>query len=125
MSDKRTILVLEDDDCIREMLCEVLADHGYDVHGVEDGRRGLEILPRKWFDIIISDFSVPGINGDAFVREARLCFPEAHIVGISALPYGNLFMEAGADMFLLKPFTPGQLLSLLPLPVKRVSHDGT
>jgi CheY-like chemotaxis protein len=116
MNDKRTILVLEDDECVREMLCEVLSDHGYEVHGAENGESALDLLKQRVFDIIISDFSMPGMNGQEFVHEARLCFPGALIVGISGLPCQDSFLEAGADMFLKKPFHPLRLISLLPFP---------
>jgi DNA-binding NtrC family response regulator len=66
----RTILVVEDDASERELLCNLLEEHGYCCIAVEDGQRALDVLAsRKTPDAVVLDMVLPRLNGHEFLQE--------------------------------------------------------
>ena len=67
----RTILVVEDDAAQRELLCELLEEHGYACIGVEDGPRALEVIGTGTGvpDAVVLDMVLPRLNGHEFLQE--------------------------------------------------------
>lgn len=64
------ILVVEDDPDIRDALGELLADEGYDVVAARSGDEGFTQLHAGRFDVVLSDYSLPGCTGMAMLRDA-------------------------------------------------------
>lgn len=111
MREKKTVLVIDDNPQIRKLFNEVLNMGGFDTYCAESGISALDLIKEAPFDIIISDYSMPGMNGAELVEVTRLLCPDALIIGMSALPNEDAFLEAGADAFLQKPIYPQQLLA--------------
>ena len=66
----RTILVVEDDAAQRELLCNLLEEHGYTCIGVEDGQRALEVIATtRSPDAVVLDMVLPRLNGHEFLQE--------------------------------------------------------
>ena len=67
-----TILVVEDDAAQRELLCELLEEHGYACVAAEDGRRALDVLASEQNpDAVVLDMVLPRLNGYEFLQELR------------------------------------------------------
>ena len=67
-----TILVVEDDAAQRELLCELLEEHGYACIAAEDGRRALDVLASEQNpDAVVLDMVLPRLNGYEFLQELR------------------------------------------------------
>jgi CheY-like chemotaxis protein len=111
----RSVLVVEDDDDIREALHELLAQEGFAVHTARDGQEGLEVLARLAPPcVVLLDMMMPRMDGAAFLRErARSAALTAiPVVVMSAAARPPLAGEHVAD-FLKKPYELEQLLSRL------------
>ncbi len=99
------ILVVDDEDCIREIVREALQDTGYIVDQAVNGSAALEMLRRFPYDVIISDLRMPGICGETLLREALSIFPETIFIIMTA--FGSVqaavdAMREGASDFLPK-----------------------
>ena len=66
------ILLVEDDDSIRELLEEMLNDEGYVLTAVRNGLEAKELLKKQKFDLIITDFKMPGLDGVELIRWCRV-----------------------------------------------------
>ena len=69
------VLVADDEESIREMLAKTLALADYEVHTVPDGQAAVDSLRAEAFDLLITDLSMPRLDGLAVVREARRLYP--------------------------------------------------
>lgn len=101
------ILVVEDDPTIREVLVEVLGEHGYEAVGVGNGREALDTLasPAERPCVILLDLMMPVMDGRSF-REEQLQIPElSHIpvIVISAHLDQTVATDLHADIYLKKP----------------------
>jgi CheY-like chemotaxis protein len=104
------ILVVEDDDFVRDSMVESLEALGYTVSHASDGEAGLRELQRARPDLIITDYLMPGITGAELVRQARHAFPD--VPTIIATGYADMHAieeVIGEDMVLRKPFQLAEL----------------
>ena len=106
-------LVADDDPDVCALLEVVLAPFA-DVTTVPDAESALALLATQAFDVIVSDFMLPGISGLEFVARVRggehaAAVPILMISGHGALGVGERARAAGVDAFLDKPFTLAQL----------------
>jgi PAS domain S-box-containing protein len=106
--DGETVLVIEDEDSVRELVTEVLNDLGYRALQARDGPSGLKILQsRERIDLLVSDIGLPGMNGRQVADAAREQRPDLKVLFITgyaenaAMAHG--FLEPGMEM-VTKPF---------------------
>ena len=116
------VLVVEDEDVLRELLEIVLADEGYEVRCATSAARALDLVTAERPSLIIFDITLPDLNGAELVERYRgLSDATAPLIAVSGI--ANLEAEVariGADGFLAKPFELEALLSL----VDRALSDG-
>ena len=109
-----TILVVEDEPSIRELVCELLEDSGYVVLNAGDGRAGLHILQSDaTIDLLITDVGLPGaMNGRQMADRARITRPDLSILFMTGYAensvVGNGHLEPGMHV-LTKPFSMNTL----------------
>jgi serine/threonine-protein kinase PpkA len=113
-----TILVVEDDDAIRNNLARLLKLEGYEVAAAINGVQGLESAREGRPDIIISDISMPGMDGFALLEAIRAdpaltATPVMLLTALDDRASMRRGMTAGADDYLGKPFTRIELLDAL------------
>jgi DNA-binding response OmpR family regulator len=113
MEGKRTVLLIEDAESLRETLCDLLQADGFHMRGFRDGASALEASAEKDFHIIIIDYSLPDMNGADVTKRLRARFPTAIIIGISLNDRSGAFLAAGANAFLQKPFEYDELVRLM------------
>lgn len=118
MTNANHILVIDDDDHIRQMICNILEREGYVAVQAANGIEGLRALKRlATFSLVITDILMPEKEGIETIREIRNDFPWIRILAISGggilIPenYLNLARSMGADAILSKPFGKKELLS--------------
>jgi len=107
-----SILIVEDDDLIRDALCVALQRHGYRVLAVESAEEGITQLRRDSYDIAITDMKLPGMGGLDFVVQARALDAELIVIVMSGGASSNEAYEAltrGAYDFFSKPFRVPEL----------------
>jgi len=118
----KRLLLMDDDDLIRETLKELLMNFGYEVETAPDGESALEIfkkslLEKTPFEFVILDLIVPGkFNGFETFQRMKELDPEVKVILISGYfdePVFKQYRELGLKGALIKPFTIQQLLELL------------
>jgi two-component system CheB/CheR fusion protein len=112
------IVVIEDNDDSRELLCQLLRTNGYEPHGAHDGLSGLEKIDSVAPEIAIVDVGLPGIDGYEVARRVRAETKHAGVLLVALTGYGQVTdrtraLEAGFDEFIVKPFEPDKLTQLL------------
>jgi len=115
-SKKATILVIDDEDSVRDLLCDILVDGGHAVEFASSGSEGLKLFNQKEFDLVFTDLGMPGISGWQVaeeVKKIRSNTPVALITGWKIDLEESEKMEKGVDFIVNKPFQMNQVLSLV------------
>ncbi|MEM7587435.1 MAG: sigma-54 dependent transcriptional regulator, partial [Acidobacteriota bacterium] len=119
------VLIVDDEEGIREFLAEALEDDGHQATRAEDGVAALGVLGRESFELMITDLKMPGLDGMELVRKARAQQPEMEVIVLTA--YGTVetaveAMKLGAFDYLQKPLSgPGELRLLAQRALERRS----
>ena len=119
MPEKGNVLILDDDDFVRETICEVVEGFGYRIEAAKDGAAALAAIRKEPPDILITDIIMPGISGLEVIAEIRKNFPEVKIIAISggggAKGSDNLSEAAklGSDWIIPKPIDIKELENVL------------
>ncbi|MGE0762248.1 MAG: sigma-54-dependent transcriptional regulator [Bdellovibrionales bacterium] len=104
---KPRILVVDDEESIREFLEIMLRKEGYEVTCAEDGKVALEMLKKRSFDMVISDMQMPNVTGIELLKEVKNQYPDMLFMMITAFGTTETAVEAmkfGAYDYILKPF---------------------
>jgi CheY-like chemotaxis protein len=117
LPSRSTILVVEDQDIILEFLELLLIDLGYDFLAATNGKVALERIQTTPPDLVISDFSMPGLNGWQLVQAIR-ALPAGHHLPIILMSAGRAFPFTPADLdertaFIAKPFAIADMQTLI------------
>jgi len=113
------ILVIDDDESVRDSLKDLLSVHGYQVAVARDGREGLEVLHRQRFDLVVTDLLMPNVDGIEIIREIRKHDASLKVLAISGGDHATHFLHLnaaqalGADDVLKKPFDEESLLAAI------------
>jgi DNA-binding response OmpR family regulator len=103
----KNILIIEDDSKMREGLAELLKEEGYKVESAENGKKGIDKLMGKDFDVVLTDLIMPVMGGMDVLRETKRMRPATHVIFITA--YATIenaveAMKSGASDYITKPF---------------------
>jgi DNA-binding response OmpR family regulator len=117
-----TILIVDDDQAIRDFLDSAFAAEGFRVLCAEDGQTGLALCARRRPDVILLDLMMPGLDGLGFLREFRRAYghegPPIYIM--SAVQHAaNHAQAAGVAGTFLKPFDLEELLAAVTAAPRR------
>ncbi len=130
MATKKRILVVEDEDAIREFVVINLTRAGYEVTDVASGEQALEVYDSadQNFSIALLDIMMPGMDGFALCKELRKRSTELGIIMLTAkaqeMDKVNGFM-LGADDYVVKPFSPSELVARVDAMYRRVAMSRT
>ncbi|HAH07866.1 MAG TPA: sigma-54-dependent Fis family transcriptional regulator [Elusimicrobia bacterium] len=111
-----SVLVIDDEEVLRDSCRQILERRGYSVEEAGSGAEGLKALHRRSFDLVILDLRMPGMPGLDVLRRIKEAAPETLVLIITGHPSVSSAVEAmklGAYDFLPKPFTPEEMLSIL------------
>jgi len=109
-----SVLLIEDENLLRDHIRAGLEDAGYRVRDAGSGRQGLRMFEAERPDMVVTDLVMDGGEGIESILAIRRKDPELPIVAISGNPqYLHNSAQLGATYTLLKPFAIGQLLDLL------------
>ena len=106
------ILVVDDEEFVREFLSDALLAEGYEVEVAEECNQALEILETKTFDLILSDINLPGMSGNDLLRVIKKDYQTTEIMLITGDPGLDGAVQAvknGAYDYLSKPISPEKL----------------
>ena len=126
MDRSRRILLVEDEEHIRKVVKLNLELEGYEVITAEDGKIALSLIDAQHFDLLLLDIMLPEVNGIQICEKVRLENKEVGIIFISArdTPQDRINgLKAGADDYLVKPFTLEELYLRVNNLIKRSSSS--
>ena len=120
---KPVIVVIEDDPQIRRFLRTGLGTHGFEVHEAETGRAGLTAAENRKPDLVILDLGLPDLDGVEVVRRLRGWTALPVIVLSARITEGDKIaaLDAGADDYLTKPFSLGELLARIRVALRHAN----
>jgi len=112
VSERANILIVDDEETIRDGCRQVLAPEGFELKEASSGDAALEMMRQESFDLVILDLRMPQVNGMDILRRIQQDSPGTATVVITGYPSVESAVEAmklGASDFLPKPFTPDVL----------------
>ena len=113
------ILLVDDDELLREALHQILVRAGYDVHDASNGKVAVREYRRQRCDVVIMDIVMPDEEGLGTIKDLRRVDPNVKIIAISggglgkAGDYLGIAKMLGAMRTLAKPFVPEALLAMI------------
>lgn len=118
------ILVIDDEQIIRDGCNRILSKENIEVHLAENGEKGLDMIREESFDIILLDLMMPGLSGMQVLEEIRQEPSELLVIvitGYATVENAVEAMKRGAYDFIAKPFTPDQLRIVVQRAFERIS----
>jgi len=113
---RRRVLVVDDDEAIRNLCRAIVASAGLEPVCAADGLEASNLIARLHPECVLLDVNLPGRSGMDLLREIRLRYPNIRVIMITGYAAVDLAVEAmklGADDYIPKPFTTQRLLSVL------------
>ena len=111
------VLLVEDDDAVREMLCAALNDAGFDIVAALDGVHALRTAIAKTPDVVLLDLGLPDLDGSGYLRRWRERDDRAAkvpVIVMSAFAYGEQIAdEVGAVQYFAKPFDIEEMIKAI------------
>lgn len=121
-----TILIIEDEPRVANLLMNGLEENGYQVIVAYDGLMGLRLFQAHSFDLVISDIVLPKMNGFELCKEIRKvnsCIPILMLTALGATDDKLDGFDAGADDYMVKPFDFRELNARIKVLLKRGNSD--
>src|SRR5450759_236003 len=124
MAKKISILIVDDEESVRDSLYNWFIEDGYRVECAENANRALSILESDNFDIILADIKMPGMDGLEMLRRIKLLKTDTIVIVITAFATVDTAVQAlkdGAFDYVTKPFDPDDLSHLIRNATKQLS----
>jgi DNA-binding NtrC family response regulator len=113
---KHSVLIIEDDEFVKNMLRQTFKQAGYEVATASNGRIGIQLYQSEPFDIVITDLIMPDMEGIETITHLRKCNPGVKVIAISGGgrnrpdDYLHLASKLGAAKTFAKPVDRNELL---------------
>ncbi|MBE0678344.1 MAG: sigma-54-dependent Fis family transcriptional regulator [Bacteroidales bacterium] len=116
MAEKISILIVDDEESVRDSLYNWFIEDGYNVECAENAKKALHLLEDKEFDIILADIKMPGMDGMEMHRRIRTLNSDSIVIIMTAFASVETAVQAlkdGAFDYITKPFDPDDLSHLI------------
>jgi PAS domain S-box-containing protein len=116
MRKRARILVVEDEEGVRNVLHDILAEADHQVETATDGTTGIELFEQKTFDLVFTDLGMPGMSGWQVAEKIKSIngkVPVALITGWNVELKESNMKDCGVDLIIKKPFAVNQVLQLV------------
>lgn len=126
MNDRISILVIEDDSDISNMICDLLKQNGYNAKPAYSGTEALIVFDDK-IDLVLLDLMLPGLNGELVLQEIRK-HSNVPVIGLSAKSDKSStvnLLKTGADDYIVKPFNNDELLARIEAQMRRYNRSSS
>ncbi len=124
MAKKISILIVDDEESVRDSLYNWFIEDGYRVECAENANRALSILESDSFDIILADIKMPGMDGLEMLRRIKLLKSDSIVIVMTAFATVDTAVQAlkdGAFDYVTKPFDPDDLSHLIRNASKQIT----
>ncbi|NEW85329.1 MAG: sigma-54-dependent Fis family transcriptional regulator [Mariniphaga sp.] len=124
MVRKISILIVDDEESVRDSLFNWFLEDGFRVECAENAKKALTILESDQFDIILADIKMPGMDGLEMLRRIKSLKPDAIVIVMTAFATVDTAVKAlkdGAYDYVTKPFDPDDLTHLIRNATKQIS----
>jgi len=124
MAKKISILIVDDEESVRDSLYNWFIEDGFRVECAENAKRALTILESDQFDIILTDIKMPGMDGLEMLRRIKSIKPDSIVIVMTAFATVDTAVKAlkdGAYDYVTKPFDPDDLTHLIRNATKQIS----
>ena len=111
---RQTVLVVDDEEGLRSIVCRTLQDQGYGTLEAAHGAEALEVMDKAPVDLVVTDVVMPGMDGRELGRRLTQRWPTLPILYISAYDVNDIFRRGSprtSAPFLQKPFPPEILIT--------------
>ncbi|MCL5021302.1 MAG: PAS domain S-box protein, partial [Bacteroidetes bacterium] len=113
-----TVLVLEDEELLMDLITNVLSSKGYVVLAAQNGQEGIDVFIRRRSEIavVIADLGLPGLSGEEALKRIRDADPDVKLIAASGFIEPRVrsgLMDIGVAHFVHKPYTPAEILKTL------------
>ena len=114
-SNAKTILVVEDEPVVLDLVNNILQDEGYNVISARNGEEALQIEEEHTgpIDLVLTDIVMPGMSGGELIQRLQARKPGVHVLymsGYTKYTVVNHGILESVDSFIWKPFSPAELL---------------
>ena len=112
VEEKMSILIADDEEVMRNLLCDILTDAGYKAEAVSCGGEAIEKVQQGKFSIVVTDLKMPGMNGIEVIKKLKAINSGICVIVITAYPSIESVIEAmreGAYDYIVKPFNIEEL----------------
>jgi DNA-binding NtrC family response regulator len=119
--NKPSILVVDDELLIRDLLYDFFTGQGWDIAVAENGDKALEMTRTRKFDLVLTDVKMPEMDGLTLTGHIRQSFPKMPVVIMTGFPSVDTAVAAlrnKADDYVIKPFNINQLYKVLEAKIK-------
>lgn len=109
---KQVILIVDDEEGLREGLSKLLESEGYAALSAESGEQALEILQQSHIDLVLTDMRMPGMDGIELLKKIRERHPDVGVIILTGYGQIESYIEAmnfGAIEYVSKPFKVNEL----------------
>ena len=126
MAKKISILIVDDEESVRDSLFNWFIEDGYRVECAENAKKALTLLESDQFDIILADIKMPGMDGLEMLRRIKSIKPDSIVIVMTAFATVDTAVKAlkdGAYDYVTKPFDPDDLTHLIRNATKQISLE--
>ena len=117
--EKKRILVADDDEGVRALMVEVLEVYDYEIDAVENGVEAIKCIDNKIYDLIITDYMMPEMDGLEFTQKIKAKYPSIPILIVTATGPVQDLLKNGATACISKPFEIAELQSTIETILKK------
>ena len=123
-----SILVVDDEPTIAEVVCRYLQRAGYETRSAADGQRALQLAEEERPDLVVLDLMLPGIDGLEVMRRLRRLYERERSSVILLTAKGEptdrvIGLRLGADDYVAKPFSPAELVARVDAVLRRIDNS--
>ena len=124
MAKKISILIVDDEESVRDSLYSWFIEDGYHVESAENAKKALSMLENESFDIILADIKMPGMDGLEMLRRIKMLKADSIVIVMTAFATVDTAVQAlkdGAFDYVTKPFDPDDLSHLIRNASKQIT----